>query len=260
MFTILKGGCDARHPSTYRLSRPEGMGLSNYVLLIVKTAGEFDINGNHYSVSSGQAIIFSPYSSCYYGNPKGEYIDDWLHFDFDSHTAFEQICPITDVPFKIGQTDGYTLLIKQILWEFSYGHPDYAQTNIDALFTVLFNHLRVAYEHQNSLKLITPIHNQLQLLRLDLQNSFDQPHRIEEHAEQMGLSPSYFQHLYTEFFGISFQKDLIQMRIEHAKYLLSTTDLTIEQIAEACGYSNEVHFYRQFKKYTGMTPAQSRKI
>ena len=49
------------------------------------------------------------------------------------------------------------------------------------------------------------------------------------------------------------------MRIEHAKYILTTTDLTLEQIAEICGYSNEVHFYRQFKQITGLTPSKYRK-
>lgn len=62
------------------------------------------------------------------------------------------------------------------------------------------------------------------------------------------MSTSHFQHLYSQFFGVSFQNDLIQMRISHAEKLLQTTLLSMEQIAEACGYSNSTHFFRQFKK------------
>jgi len=49
------------------------------------------------------------------------------------------------------------------------------------------------------------------------------------------------------------------MRIDYAKDLLETTDLPMEVIAENCGYNNDMHFYRQFKENTNMTPAHYRK-
>lgn len=65
-------------------------------------------------------------------------------------------------------------------------------------------------------------------------------------------------HLYSQLFGISFQKDLIQMKIDFALDLLSHTTLTVEEIAKLCGYNNTVHFHRQFKQITGMTPGKCR--
>lgn len=49
------------------------------------------------------------------------------------------------------------------------------------------------------------------------------------------------------------------MRIDYAKYILETSSLSIEQVAEISGYTNEVHFFRQFKQITGITPARYRK-
>lgn len=49
------------------------------------------------------------------------------------------------------------------------------------------------------------------------------------------------------------------MRISYAEILLQTTTFSMESIAEACGYSNPVHFFRQFKKIKGITPAKYRK-
>ena len=50
------------------------------------------------------------------------------------------------------------------------------------------------------------------------------------------------------------------MRIEYARELIQNTNLTMGEIAEQCGYTSEVHFYRQFRKETGFTPASFRKI
>lgn len=257
MYQILKGGCNARHPHSYRMSRPEG--LPNYVLLIIRTHGEFIINRRSFTVTPGQALLISPNTGYSYSNPKGEYMDDWLHFLPVEDEPFLLKYPMLNTPFPLGNAETFTLYIRQILWETTYTPVPYAEQNIDALFTVLLNHLLAAYEGRNHLPFATPYQKQLQELRLDVQNNASAPHSLENYAARLGISKSYFQHLYTDLFGISFQQDIIRFRVEHARYLLTTTDLTLEQIAEICGYNNEVHFYRQFKKLTGITPAQYRK-
>lgn len=73
------------------------------------------------------------------------------------------------------------------------------------------------------------------------------------------ISESYFQVLYRRLFGVSFQKDLISMRIDYAKTLLETSDLSVSAVSEMCGYQTEVHFFRQFKSLTGTTPLRYRK-
>lgn len=81
---------------------------------------------------------------------------------------------------------------------------------------------------------------------------------IEEAAHQLTMSKSYFQHMYKKMFGTSVMNDVIQIRIEHAKYLLSATDISISQIAEMCGYKCSSHFMRQFKSRMKMTPSEYR--
>jgi AraC family transcriptional regulator of arabinose operon len=257
MFHAIKGGCGTKHPSSYKMSRPEG--LPNYVILIIKTQGEFLIEDQSFSVTPGHAIILAPNTPYFYGNPEGDYIDDWVHFNVENPSYFQEKQLITNTPFPIRNTDLFSSLIKQILWENSYSPSPFCEQNIDALFTLLNNHLATALSNLDDSKHLSYYHDQLQLLRLDLQNSPSDNHSIEECAGKLGISPSYFQHLYTSFFGISYRKDLIRIRIDQAKFLMGTTDLTMDQIAEICGYHNEVHFYRQFKKIVGITPAKYRK-
>lgn len=77
-------------------------------------------------------------------------------------------------------------------------------------------------------------------------------------AHQICLSPSYFQHLYKEQFGITCKADIIQARIEYAKLLLQNSSMSIRFVSEQCGYENDIHFMRQFKQKTGLTPTQYR--
>lgn len=78
-------------------------------------------------------------------------------------------------------------------------------------------------------------------------------------AEKTGLSGSHFQRLYKKHFGISFTEELILFRIDRAKYLLRNTSMTIQQVAEECGYTNCAHFMRQFKERENISAGQYRK-
>lgn len=49
------------------------------------------------------------------------------------------------------------------------------------------------------------------------------------------------------------------IRIDKAKLMLTTTDLTIEQISEKCHFSSDVYFYNVFKNATGLTPREYRR-
>lgn len=74
----------------------------------------------------------------------------------------------------------------------------------------------------------------------------------------MNMSPSYFQQIYKQIFGIPAVSDIILNRVGHASYLLKNTTYTVCQISASCGYENDVHFMRQFKKFTGQTPSEYR--
>ena len=52
--------------------------------------------------------------------------------------------------------------------------------------------------------------------------------------------------------------EVINSRLEHAKFMLTSTDVPINQIAEMCGYKSDIHFMRQFKSRMGMTPTEFR--
>lgn len=74
---------------------------------------------------------------------------------------------------------------------------------------------------------------------------------IAELAESEHLSVSRFRELFRRTFGCAPSEYIIGLRIRHACDLLSTTDLSISEIAELCGYGDELYFMRLFRKKLG---------
>ena len=50
----------------------------------------------------------------------------------------------------------------------------------------------------------------------------------------------------------------MQYCMDYARQLLTTTDLTVQQIAAELNFTNRTHFYKLFAEHTGMTPRQYR--
>ncbi len=82
---------------------------------------------------------------------------------------------------------------------------------------------------------------------------------IEQITRSIGLSKSHFHRIYKELFDTNCKDDIISSRMEKAKWLLENTSLSVSQISEQCGYSNNSHFIRQFSSRMGMTPSAYRK-
>lgn len=258
MVQIINGGCNTRHPVSFCLSRPKG--INNYVLLITKTPASFHIMEETCFVAANHAIILAPNTPYSYSRPDGEYMDSWLHFQTQEAALLFQPDKLpVNTFFPVDDAEFFSPYIRQLLWENSYTDAAYRQQNLELAFQLLLNHLTHQYRNKHLASCYSPYFMRIQAARLSMQETLHSPLSADDLALQLGISKSHFQHLYSQLFGISFQKDYIQMRIQYAKDLLETTDIPMEQILETCGYATEVHFYRQFKSITGTTPARYRK-
>ena len=77
---------------------------------------------------------------------------------------------------------------------------------------------------------------------------------LEDIAEIMKVSPVYAGKLFKKELGISFNKYLMQVRIERAKALLKSGDYKIYEISTIVGYNTVQYFSSIFKKATGVSP------
>lgn len=77
---------------------------------------------------------------------------------------------------------------------------------------------------------------------------------LDKIAQHLDMSQYYFCHLFKQSMGISPYQYVLRQRIEKAKQLLKKQKLTITHVALECGFANQTHFTKHFRKLMGITP------
>lgn len=89
-----------------------------------------------------------------------------------------------------------------------------------------------------------------------LRREFDQPLRMEELAQELGMSVSGLHHHFkavTAMSPLQFQK---QLRLQEARRLMLSEDLDAATTAYRLGYHDPAHFSREYKSLFGVPPAR----
>ena len=75
----------------------------------------------------------------------------------------------------------------------------------------------------------------------------------------LNVNASYLSSLFKKETGKNLTEYVAEKRIKNAAYLLTTTNLQIQTIAQHCGIYDVNYFAKTFKKITGKTPKEYRK-
>ena len=240
------------------MTRPNG--LYCYLFLIIRCPAYVRIGKARFEVDADTAVIIAPNIPYEYAALEGEYRNDWLYFESSDAAFAEKYGQLMNQPVPLSDGLPFLQYVQHIVWEWSYGSDTYKKDNVSMLFRVMLNKLLQEKEQYQGRKEYNPYASVLREVRLRMQSRPESHFTPAQLAEELKVSPSYFQFLYKEFFGIPFRTDLIRMRVEYARELILETELPMNQIAELSGYSNEIHFYRQFKAKTGMTPREYQRL
>jgi len=84
------------------------------------------------------------------------------------------------------------------------------------------------------------------------------PFRVQEIAREVGVSPTYLRTQFVRLRGLPPREHVQAVRARHALSLLRNSTLTLEAIAEICGYDSASHLSRHIKRVTGETPGSLR--
>ena len=91
-----------------------------------------------------------------------------------------------------------------------------------------------------------------------LKSNFNKPISFSDIASQYNFSPAYLTKIFKEYAGTSPIKYLQKYRIDVARKLLWSSNLSVKEIAEKVGFEDQFHFSKNFKNVVGVSPQQFR--
>ena len=254
MFRLNRIGLDMHHSSDFSIDRPNGSG--DCLLLLFKTGAVITLDDKEQTVSADTAIIFSKGTRQRYRAAFSSYINDFLHFDFECGDLGDAI--VFDrllTPRSIRDAEEIMRMLSREQLSSSPNREEYTSALIKLLLMKVSDESAETKDSQ-----LNPHGELLDGLRADIYSNPGQFTSVAQLAERVSLSPSHFQQLYRTRFGVSCYEDLLTARIRTAQYYLSSTALTVREIANLCGYDNEVCFMHRFKERTGTAPGTYRKL
>lgn len=91
-----------------------------------------------------------------------------------------------------------------------------------------------------------------------IQQNYDKSISLKQIADEMGYNYTYFSNMFNKIFGCGFSKFVNRFRASNAAELLRTTNNSMVQISNTCGFESIRSFNEQFKQEYGVTPTEYR--
>ena len=179
---------------------------------------------------------------------RGRNVDDRVRAGFLSPTK-----PI----YHVGFHDSIVRLYRSA-FNAAMAEEAYAQQ----LMAGIVNHLiGLMYALERNMELTNRNQGHFDLInkaRLRIREELESPLTIQQVADDLGMSYSNFRKLFKEYTGLSpatYQQDL---RLQRAKELLTTTNMSIKEIAYQLNFDSPDYFSAKFKIKTGRKPSDLR--
>jgi len=102
------------------------------------------------------------------------------------------------------------------------------------------------------------VHAAVQQARLLMGGDCSRQWTVDQLAERVGLAPGYLAGLFAVQLGISPHRYLLERRVEAARRLLTSSDLSVTAVAADVGFSSSQQLARVFRRVLGTSPGEWR--
>lgn len=248
------------HPSTHTFNPQEGRVLNEYQLVyIVEGSGFFEsCSCRRQKVKAGTMILLFPdewhtYSpeeegwSEYWVGFKGKMIENWI-----TNRFFTKDKPV----YETGVNATIIGLYEEIVYYIMQERSGYQQLISSIVFYLMGE---IYYKEKNRSAGQSDAIKKIDEARAIMRNNLDNPVPVEVIAQRLGVSYSWFRRTFKACTGISPAQYQLHLRYLRAKELLSTSQLTISEVAYMLNFETISQFSTFFSKKEGLSPSQFRK-
>lgn len=225
-------------------------------LVMYITTGHCDITiGNKaHTATAGDFVLLDCYLPHRYGS-KTAFEASWLHFDgILARNYFWQITSHYGSVMKYDNPKMQAHMLDKICNCFRNALP-INEAVMSLYITNLLNGLLPPPQSQKSNASSSIVANSLAFIN----EHFRQPISLQKIAEEANMSLYHFSRIFALETGFTPHQYLINMRLSAAKYMLTSSDAAIKDIAFDTGFNSESYFCAAFKKAEHMTPNQYRR-
>lgn len=253
---IHSAGAGFWHPSEFTINRPNGAG--DYVFLHFLTAMELWQPTGVGVVPAGTCVLYGPADRQWFRGHGTGLGNDWFHAGGAAFAALvgRYALPLAR-PLRPRRTEFIAPLIAEIQAESMRTEPHgdrAAALLVEQLLLKLARALAASGDAALSPRK-AELQERFQAARFRILKDFTHPWTVPEMAALVHLSASRFAPLYREFFAATPMSELIAARIERARWLLASTNLSICEVARQSGFESIYYFSRMFRRRTGTPPS-----
>lgn len=245
------------------------------ITFVTKLAGKFRYGQDYYDFDEGSLMFTAPNQVVGHieGYTENEGLSLFIHPDFFQGyplaAKIKQFCFFSytsNEALHLSEQERTTLLAiyNIIREELNSRIDDFSQEVIIAQVELLLSYAKRFYKRQ-FLTRQAASNDLLQKLE-ELLNAYfedDKPvsqgmPTVQYLANQLSYTPNYLSDMLRSLTGLNAQQHIHQRLIERSKELLSTTELTVGEVAYKLGFEHPQSFSRLFKIKTRVSPAQFR--
>lgn len=247
------------HADGYYFNIEKGRILNEYQLLY-NPEGEGEFESTHCPKTQlkpgDMFLVFPGEWHTYHPNPRTGWKSNWIGFkgkNMDDRVKAGFLSPEKPI-YHVGYSAVIETLYKRA-FEAAMEEAAYAQQ----MMAGLVNHLiGIMYSLERNIELNK---NQQQVdmvgkARLRIRESLESDVTIQKIAEELGVSYSNFRKLFKEYTGLSPATYQQELRLLRAKELLTTTELSIKEIAYRLNFESPDYFSAKFKAKMGIKPSE----
>ena len=136
-----------------------------------------------------------------------------------------------------------------------YGYEISLKSHLLDIFLWAVRHDRAEQRYGGLTETARLIHHSAEFIKNNYADATE-----ETAASEVNMSYSHYSRQFKRVMGISFSDFLMSTRITAAERLLLSTDMSVTEISQACGFATSSHLIDRFKRDKGVTPGRYRQI
>ncbi|MGQ2985278.1 helix-turn-helix domain-containing protein [Flavobacterium sp.] len=252
-----------------------GMVINMYIIAIKKEfLGKIRYGQGYYDFDEGMMSFIAPGQLCYQSgpgeNPRGgqmllihpEFIQNSTLAKTMKNEAFFSYA--VNEALYLSQKEETTIegIMTNIAQEYHSAIDSFSQDLILSYIELLLNYSNRFYARQFMTR--KAAHNDL-LIKLEqvfdshFENTGNKLPTVRDIAEKLNVSPGYLSDMLRTYTGQSAQQHIHNKLIDKAKEILTTTPLSVSEIAYQLGFEYPQSFNKLFKSKTNVSPLEYRK-